>query len=128
MKKQFSSRYPALVSVGAEERPVNYCGIRCTLEVLGGKWKLLVMLSLLKGPQRYAELRESTPEISDKMLVSTLRDLEYQTLIQRRTLGAGARQVEYSLTAYGHSVQPLLLVLYDWGERHIAEHADLLFH
>lgn len=122
-KKQFKSLYPRNVEMVKGES-LNYCGIRCSLEVLGGKWKLLIVAELLNNAKRYSELKRSIPEISEKMLISSLQDLEYQNIVKRKVIEIGPTQVEYSLSKYGQSVQPVLEILFNWGENHIKEHNE----
>jgi DNA-binding HxlR family transcriptional regulator len=126
MKKQFRSLYPRNVETG-EGQPVNYCGIRCSLEVLGGKWKLLIVAELFKGVSRYTELRKAIPEISEKMLVHSLQELEYHQIVERKVISSLPPHVEYTLTDYGLSVRPLLKSLLGWGNTHISQHADKIF-
>ncbi len=129
MKKQFKSKYPVNLDITDETgRPLNYCGIRCSMEVLGGKWKLLIVASLAKGKMRFNELKKEIPEISEKMLIRSLQDLEYHTIVSRQVYEQVPPKVEYSLTEYGQSVIPLLKTLFQWGENHIAKHSDLIFH
>lgn len=124
-KKMFRSLYPRPVQAG--ERPLNYCGIRCSLEVLGGKWKLLIVPLLIDGPKRYGVLKRAIPEVSEKMLISSLQELEYHHLVSRTVLDTVPPHVEYALTDYGRQMLPLLDALYRWGEQHIAQHSDRLF-
>ena len=119
------SHYPKLYSAGG--RPVNYCGIRCSLEVLGGKWKLLLLTLIADKPLRYSELRRAIPDVSEKMLISSLQEMEYHSLIERKVLEAVPPQVEYTLSDYGRTALPLVKMLYDWGEGHIATHAEKIF-
>jgi DNA-binding HxlR family transcriptional regulator len=125
MKKQFKSKYPVDLSITDDQgRPLNFCGIRCAMEVLGGKWKLLIVAELAKGASRYSELKRSIPEISEKMLTRSLRELELHELVHKTSEGVS----KYQLTEYGQSVLPLLKALFDWGEKHIELHHDLIFH
>lgn len=124
-KKQFRTLYPRLVEAGSG-RVVNYCGIRCSLEVLGGKWKLLVLSVLFRQPMRFAELSRTIPEISDKMLAATLGELEHR-LVERRERLEANRPTEYAVTEYGQHTRPLLDALYGWGEGHIGRFPELIF-
>lgn len=128
MKKQFKSNYPLNLELTDDTgRPLNYCGIRCSMEVLGGKWKLLIVASLAKGSLRFSELKKDIPEISEKMLIRSLQDLEYHKIVDRLVYEQIPPKVEYSLTDYGQSVIPLLKALFQWGETHIEKHSDLIF-
>lgn len=125
MKKQYKSLYPHPVK-GKNSRTLNYCGIRCTLEVLGGKWKLLILTHLFRSPVRYADIRKTIPEISERMLVLSLKELEAHGLINRRELSSTPLLVEYAISEYGLSVQPVVEMLHQWGEKHITQYGDLL--
>jgi DNA-binding HxlR family transcriptional regulator len=98
------------------ERTFN-CPVELALEVLGGKWKVVMLARLKEGPLRYAELRRLTPRMSEKMLTQRLRELEEQGLIQRVTRPGAGKQVFYALTPRGESARPTLQALYDWGLR-----------
>ncbi|MBD2768392.1 helix-turn-helix transcriptional regulator [Hymenobacter sp. BT664] len=126
MKKQYKSLYPRNVAV-EQGRPLNYCGIRCCLEVLGGKWKLLIIAELFGGTRRYSVLKRAIPEISEKMLISSLQELEFHAIVVRKVVEAVPPQVEYSLSAYGQSVSPVLETLLGWGEGHISQYSDKIF-
>jgi DNA-binding HxlR family transcriptional regulator len=126
MKKQYKSLYPYAVP-GENGRPVNYCGIRCSLEVLGGKWKLLILVHLFKSPLRYQAFRTAIPEISDRMLAASLKELEEHGLVVRRELPEARPAVEYAVSEYGQTVRTVAEVLFNWGERHIDRCGDLLF-
>jgi DNA-binding HxlR family transcriptional regulator len=126
-KRQFKTLYPRNIEI-ANGRPLDYCGIRCSMEVLGGKWKLLIVAELFKRKKRYSELKRSIPEISEKMLISSLQELEHHNIVVRTVLEAIPPQVEYSLSKYGQSVRPVLETLFGWGEGHIKKHSDKIFH
>jgi DNA-binding HxlR family transcriptional regulator len=126
-KKQFKSLYPRTVEV-EKGRPLNYCGIRCSMEVLGGKWKLLIVAELSKTTKRYSELKRSIPEISEKMLISSLQELEHNNIVVRTVVEAIPPQVEYTLSNYGQSVRPVLETLFGWGEGHINKNSEKIFH
>jgi DNA-binding HxlR family transcriptional regulator len=125
-KKQFKTSYPRNIEA-INDRPLDYCGIRCSIEVLGGKWKLLIIAELLKTKKRYSELKKSIPEISEKMLVSSLQELEHHNIVVRTVVEAIPTQVEYSLSKYGESAQPVLETLFRWGKGHIEKHSDKIF-
>ena len=126
-KKQFKTLYPRNIET-VDGRPLDYCGIRCSMEVLGGKWKLLIVAELFKSKKRYSELKRSIPEISEKMLISSLQELEHHDIVVRTVVEAIHPQVEYQLSKYGQSVRPVLETLFGWGEGHIKKHSDKIFH
>lgn len=100
------------------EEMADYCNTEVFLSVLGGKWKLLILLYLLPGPQRFGELRRSCSTITHRMLTRQLRELEYDGLIQRRSYPEVPPRVEYSLTPTGRSLEPLIRQLDAWGEQY----------
>lgn len=95
------------------------CPVRTTLNVLGGKWKLLMLSYLLDGPRRYGELRRLMPEITEKMLIQELRDLEADGIVARTVHQMVPPRVDYSLTAQGQRVQPFLVELLGWGLQYL---------
>jgi DNA-binding HxlR family transcriptional regulator len=126
-KKQFKTLYPRNIET-VNGRPLDYCGIRCSMEVLGGKWKLLIVAELFKSKKRYSELKRSIPEISEKMLISSLQELEHHNIVVRTVVEAIPPQVEYTLSTYGQTVRPVLETLFGWGEGHIKKHSDKIFY
>ncbi|PCI04815.1 MAG: MarR family transcriptional regulator [Flavobacteriaceae bacterium] len=128
MKKQFTSKFPTnLSSIDKEGNPMDYCGIRCTMEVIGGKWTLRIVSSLLENPLRFSEIKKEIPEISEKMLGRTLKHLEYHKLIIKNVLSKKPLKTEYSLTDYGQTTIPIIEILNNWGKQHIEKHWDLVF-
>ena len=86
-----------------------------TLDVVGGRWRTILLSHLKEGVHRYGELRRRVPGISEKMLTQRLRELEADGLVVRRDLGAAAPHVEYELTDDGRSLAPVLQAMWDWG-------------
>lgn len=93
--------------------------VQMTLKVLGGKWKLLILWHLKDGEKRYSELNRLIPEISEKMLIQQLRELEKDTIISRKTLSTMPPKVEYSFTDYGKTLIPVFQPLCEWGQEHL---------
>jgi DNA-binding HxlR family transcriptional regulator len=96
------------------------CPVEVTLGVIGGKWKVLI-LYYLKEEQimRFGKLKRLIPGITQKMLTQQLRELEADGLINRKVYAQVPPRVEYSLTKYGESLEPVLKLLCDWGSEHI---------
>lgn len=92
-----------------------YCDMEVTLEIIGGKWKPLVLFHVLKGPKRTSELKRLIQNISQKMLVQTLRELETSGLLTRKIYNQVPPKVEYSATELGRSLSPILKELCEWG-------------
>ena len=96
--------------------PKRYsCPVELTVDVIGGRWRTVLLSHLKEGVHRYGELRRRTPGISEKMLSQRLRELEADGLITRRDLGTVPPHVEYDLTDEGRTLAPVLQALYDWG-------------
>ena len=91
------------------------CPLTLTLDIIGGKWKALVMYHLRKGSLRTSEIRRRLPKITQKMLTQQLRELENDGLVVRRVYDNIPPKVEYSLTPLGETVTPLLNALCAWG-------------
>ena len=95
------------------------CSTEFTLQVLGGKWKTVILCHLSVGPLRYAELRKLMPALSDKVLTQRLHELTDAGLIAR-TRSTNGQAETYALAAKGRSLSSVLKQLYDWGEAHAA--------
>lgn len=99
------------------------CPVRTSLEVLGGKWKLLVISHLLDAPRRYGELRRLIPDVTEKMLIQVLRELETHGLVHRTVHQTVPPRVDYSLTEQGRLVQPVFEQLLSWGQAYLRQPA-----
>lgn len=99
-------------------------GLRQVLELISGKWTLLVVGALHAGPRRHAELLQLVDGISQKMLTQTLRRLEADGLIDRTVVSSRPLRVTYALTARGHSVTPILHALREWAETYSPDAAS----
>jgi DNA-binding HxlR family transcriptional regulator len=94
------------------------CPTEFALEVLGGKWKTIILCNLKQRPCRYAELRKLVPKLSDKMLTERLRDLTERGLIAKSKAAANNKSDVYVLTPKGRSLSGPLKELYEWGRKH----------
>ncbi len=92
--------------------------VKDALEVLDGRWKLPIIISLKFGPKRFKEISKEIGGITDKMLSKELKDLEVNKLITRTVYDTFPPTVEYAITAHGSSLDPVLLSLRDWGTTH----------
>ncbi|TWT01103.1 helix-turn-helix domain-containing protein [Planomicrobium sp. CPCC 101079] len=93
------------------------CEKELTLAVIGGKWKMLILWHLGKeGTKRFNELKRLIPGITQRMLVTQLRELESDFIIHREIYPEVPPKVEYSLTAQGQSLMPVLENMYEWGK------------
>ncbi|TRZ36950.1 transcriptional regulator [Niallia circulans] len=95
--------------------------VEATLEVIGGKWKCVILCHLTHGKKRTSELKRLMPNITQKMLTQQLRELEDDGIINRIIYQQIPPKVEYELSEYGESLQSILDALCNWGERHITK-------
>ncbi|WP_026573302.1 winged helix-turn-helix transcriptional regulator [Bacillus sp. UNC438CL73TsuS30] len=96
------------------------CEKELTLGIIGGKWKMLIMWHLGKeGTKRFNELRSLIPEITQRMLVNQLRELEEDLIVSRKVYPVVPPKVEYSLTNHGESLMPILESMYVWGKNYM---------
>ncbi|MCH9745749.1 MAG: helix-turn-helix transcriptional regulator [Proteobacteria bacterium] len=94
------------------------CPVETSIDVLAGKWKILILWYLLSETKRFGELQKLMPKITQKMLIQKLRELERDEIVHREVYPVVPPKVEYSLTSYGKSLKPILKSLYLWGEIH----------
>jgi DNA-binding HxlR family transcriptional regulator len=98
---------------------VPFCAVTATLDVLGGKWKVFVLARLAThGTLRFSQLQKLIPNVTQKMLTQQLREMEDAGLVSRRVYAEVPPRVEYSLTAHGLTLQPVLAALNEWGNLH----------
>ena len=91
------------------------CPVAATLELIGGKYKVLLLWHLSQGKLRFSELQKRIITATPKMLTQQLRELETHGLIHREVYPVIPPKVEYSLTALGESLMPVLVAMRDWG-------------
>ncbi|MBP3684756.1 MAG: helix-turn-helix transcriptional regulator [Oscillospiraceae bacterium] len=95
------------------------CPVEATLDLIGGKYKALILWHLSDGVLRFSELRQRIPKATPKMLTQQLRELEAQELIHREVYPVIPPKVEYSLTETGRSLMPILVAMRDWGAAYL---------
>lgn len=92
--------------------------VRDVIELIGGKWKLPIIVALSFGTQRFKELERSIEGITPRMLSKELKDLEINQLVNRKVYDTMPVTVEYSLTDYGQSLDTVIAAMRDWGLQH----------
>ena len=101
-------------------RQKNYfCGLEAALDVIGGKWKVLILWALRSEAHRFGELRRLVPGISEKMLIQHLKEMESDGIVKRRDFKEVPPRVEYALTSFGQSLYVALAPLCEWGTLHM---------
>ena len=101
------------------------CPVSTTLELIGGKYKALILWHLSAGKLRFSELRQRVSSATPKMLTQQLRELEKNQLVHREVYPVIPPKVEYSLTETGRSLMPVLVAIRDWGSDYLRKtHQD----
>ena len=95
------------------------CPVEAAIDVIGGKWKPLILWWLHQDTHRFAQLRRQIPGITEKMLTQHLRELEADGIVERRVYPSVPPKVEYSLTDYGRSLKQALESICEWGRLHM---------
>lgn len=97
-----------------------YCNKELTLHMIGGKWKMLILWRLNKeGTKRFSELKKLMPDITQRVMINQLREMEEDLLIERTIYPEVPPKVEYTVTDYGKSLFPILKAMYDWGDNYV---------
>ncbi|MDD3028168.1 MAG: helix-turn-helix domain-containing protein [Erysipelotrichaceae bacterium] len=94
------------------------CPVATMVEIIGNKWKLLIIRNLLVSTCRFGELKNSLPGISQKVLTDNLRQLEADGIVDRKAYPVVPPKVEYSLTDMGNSLRPLFKSMEEWGNQY----------
>lgn len=94
------------------------CPVEATLAVIGGKWKGVILYHLISGTKRFNEFRRLMPDITQRMLTLQLRELEKDGIIHREIFKEVPPKVEYSLTEFGRTLEPIIKLMRDWGEQY----------
>jgi DNA-binding HxlR family transcriptional regulator len=95
------------------------------LKVIAGRWKAVILYHLFDGPKRLSELKRLAPNVSQKVLVQQLREMEEHGLVNREIYRQVPPRVDYSATPLGLSLEPVIMSLCEWGRRHAAELNEL---
>lgn len=97
----------------------RHCPVEATVDLIGGKYKSLILYKLMGGTLRFSQLRKAMPCATPKMLTQQLRELERDGLVQREVFPVVPPRVEYSLTAFGRSIGPVLKAMSAWGKGYL---------
>lgn len=97
------------------------CPVDATLNLIGGKYKSLILWHLIDGTLRYGELQSLIPQATPKVLTQQLRELENDNLLKRKVYPVVPPKVEYSLTELGMSLHPILTAMYTWGAKYMKD-------
>ncbi|MCW3061273.1 MAG: helix-turn-helix domain-containing protein [Capsulimonas sp.] len=99
------------------------CSVEATLDVIGGKWKSVILFHLLGGAKRFGELQRMLPGVTQRMLTLQLRELEEDGVVHREIYRQIPPKVEYSLTEYGQTLESILCQMREWGEGFVGRNA-----
>lgn len=95
-----------------------YCPVEITADIIGGKWKPLILFYLQGQTRRFGEIQKLLPGVTKKMLTQRLRELERDGIVHRKVFAQVPPRVEYSLTRHGQSLRPILELMSGWGDKH----------
>ena len=101
-----------------KKKELPLCPVALTVEMIGNKWKLLIVRDLMSGTRRFGQLRKSISGISQKVLTQNLRAMEKDGLIMRKVYAEVPPRVEYRLSASGKALKPVIAALAKWGEHY----------
>src|SRR5687768_4360977 len=99
------------------KRNVTSCSVETAMNVIGGRWRAVLLHYLLKGPRRFSELRRAVPNITQRMLTQDLRALEQAGIVTRTVYAEVPPRVVYALTPLGGRLRPTIGALESWGKR-----------
>ncbi len=100
------------------------CPAEAALDVIGGKWKGVILYHLMDGEKRFGELSRLLPGVTQRMLTLQLRELEEDEVIHREIYKQIPPKVEYSLTEFGRSLEPTITLMCRWGEQYMNRLAE----
>ena len=107
-----------------EAKTLPACPVETTLTLISDKWKVLILRDLLSGTKRFGELKKSIGGVSQKVLTTQLRQMEYSGLLNRTVYPEVPPRVEYTLTELGQSLRPVLDALWNWGNNYKEKMTD----
>lgn len=95
------------------------CAVEAAIEVMGGKWKGVLLFHLLGGTLRFGQLRKLLPGVTQRMLTQQLRELEADGIVERTVHAQVPPRVDYALTPFGATLSPIVRMMRDWGEAYL---------
>ncbi|OAI48776.1 ArsR family transcriptional regulator [Gammaproteobacteria bacterium SCGC AG-212-F23] len=93
----------------------THCVFELTMDIIGGKWKGVILHRLFEGTKRFVELKKLMPDITPRMLTLQLRELEADKIVCRKVYAEVPPRVEYSLTTFGKALEPAFAKISEWG-------------
>jgi len=112
--KETSTNYSNKLALAEE------CSEAYAINMIGGQWSLVICSWLLCGKLRFGELKKHIPNITERMLTLQLRKLEQNKLVKRTVYAEVPPRVEYELTSIGYELEPIILQMVEWGDKHKA--------
>ena len=110
-----------------EKNNLPSCPVEVTLQLIGNKWKVLILRDLFEGTKRFSQLKTSLGNISQKVLTENLRELEKNQIINRKVYSEIPPKVEYSLTHLGKTLKPIIDSMYIWWEKYKNNDLEVLW-
>jgi DNA-binding HxlR family transcriptional regulator len=99
---------------------IEECPVKTTVDVIGGKWKPLILFELKAERKHFGELRRALYGVRHKVLIEQLRQLEADGIVERSVQAGAVMRTEYRLSGYGESLRPILQLMAEWGIEHHA--------
>ncbi len=100
------------------KKDLPFCPVATTVNIIGNKWKLLILRDILTGTKRFGELNKNLEGISQKVLTDNLRSMEYDGILIRTVYPEVPPRVEYSLSELGETMKPIISAMEDWGTKY----------
>ena len=97
---------------------IEDCPVKAALDVIGGKWKPMILFELKNGPRRFGELRRALQGVRHKVLIEQLGQLQREGIVTKRIHEGKVLESEYQLSGYGQTLRPVLESLAAWGTKH----------
>ncbi|NLV27219.1 MAG: helix-turn-helix transcriptional regulator [Methanomicrobiales archaeon] len=107
------------------KKQIYNCPVEASIDIIGGKWKPVILWHIRDKPLRFTEIRTILPDITQGMLTRQLRELEADLVINRKVFAEVPPRVEYSLTDFGKTVIPILDTLCEWGKRYLEMNSEM---